>query len=257
MSEIAQEVCERCKGTGWQIVVENGVERAKRCDCVRVNAPDKAFSTARIPPRYQECEFENYIPQAAGQRRAKGLVMKYAEGYPVLDEFFSESSLLFSGGAGRGKTHLAIATLKGLIRKGVPCLFVDFHELLAEIRNSYDERSQSAELEILRPVLAIDVLLLDDLGSQRTTEWVQDTVFHIINQRYNNRKPLIVTTNLTMEPERTSSAETLQDRLGYRVVSRLYEMCTPIELDGLDYRKDVRKAGMDSFRKEISDSEPQ
>lgn len=251
MSEV-QTVCERCNGTGWLIVMEDGVERAKRCDCARVHAGDKVYSTARIPPRYQECEFDNYVPESQGQRRAKGLVTKYAEGYPVLDEFFSESSLLFSGGAGRGKTHLAVATLKVLIRKGVPCLFIDFHELLAEIRNSYDERSQSAELEILRPVLAVDVLLLDDLGSQRTTEWVQDTVFHIINVRYNNRKPLLVTTNLSMEPDKTSAQETLQDRLGYRVVSRLYEMCTPIELDGPDYRKEIRKAGMDSLRKEIT-----
>jgi DNA replication protein DnaC len=251
MSEV-QTLCERCNGAGWLIVTEDGVERAKRCDCARVHAGDKVYSTARIPPRYQECEFDNYVPESQGQRRAKGLVMKYAEGYPVLDEFFSESSLLFSGGAGRGKTHLAVAALKILIRKGVPCLFIDFHELLAEIRNSYDERSQSAELEILRPVLAVDVLLLDDLGSQRTTEWVQDTVFHIINVRYNNKKPLLVTTNLSMEPEKTSAQETLQDRLGYRVVSRLYEMCTPIDLDGPDYRKEIRKAGMDSLRKEIT-----
>lgn len=251
MSE-TQTVCEQCKGAGWLIVMEAGVERAKRCDCARVHAGDKIYSTARIPPRYQECEFDNYVPQTETQRRAKGVVAKYAEGYPVLDEFFSESSLLFSGNAGRGKTHLAVATLKMLVRKGVPCLFIDFHELLAEIRNSYDERSQSAELEILRPVLNVDVLLLDDLGSQRTTEWVKDTVFHIINVRYNNRKPLIVTTNLGMEPDKASTQETLQDRLGYRVVSRLYEMCTPVELDGPDYRKDVRKAGMDSLRKEIT-----
>lgn len=250
MSEV-QTLCEQCKGTGWLIVSENGVERAKRCDCARVHAGDKVYSTARIPPRYQECEFDNYVPESAGQRRAKGLAMKYAESYPVVDEFFSDKGLLLYGGAGRGKTHLAVATLKVLIRKGVPCLFVDFHELLAEIRNSYDERSQSAELEILRPVLSVDVLLLDDLGSQRMTDWMGDTVFHIINVRYNNKKPVLVTTNLSMEPEKASSLETLQDRLGYRVVSRLYEMCVPIEFDGSDYRKEVRKPGMVPLPKEI------
>lgn len=252
MSEV-QTVCERCNGTGWLIVMEDGVERAKRCDCARVHAGDKVYSTARIPPRYQECEFDNYDPQSRGQTVAKGLVMKYAEGYPVLEEIFSESSLLFSGNAGTGKTHLAVSALKGLIRKGVSCLFVDFQDLLAEIRNSYDESSKSAELEILRPVLAVDVLLLDDLGSQRTSEWMQDTVFHIINVRYNNKRPLLATTNLAMEPEKSSSQETLQDRLGYRVVSRLYEMCTPIKLDGPDYRKEVRKDGMDSLRMNTSD----
>ncbi len=82
------------------------------------------------------------------------------------------------------------------------------------------------------------------------SEWVQDTVFHVINLRYSQKKTVIVTTNLGMEPtKKSTSDETLQDRLGYRVISRLYEMCTFLELDGPDYRKDVRKAGDDFNRR--------
>jgi DNA replication protein DnaC len=253
MSEELEEQCESCGGTGWVVLEEGNVSRAKRCTCHRATDGDKLVSAAKIPARYHNCEFENYFEQKAfGQQRTKNLLMNYAADYPLLDdEIFREKSLLLAGGAGRGKTHLAVAVLKGLLKKGVPCLFVDFHELLADIRNSYDELSQTSEYQILRPLLQVEVLLLDDLGSQRMSGWVQDTVFYIINLRYSQKRPMIVTTNLAMEPSKNSQTETLQDRLGYKVISRLYEMCTTFELDGPDYRKEVRKAGGDFLRNRL------
>jgi DNA replication protein DnaC len=250
MEEVAQSVCEVCGGTGWEVVLEGNISRAKRCSCSREPANDRLVKLAKIPPRFLGCEFENYEPQSFHQERAKSLLMNYVADYPHLDdEIFREAGLLFTGRSGRGKTHLAVAVMKGLLKKGISCLFVDFHELLAEIRNSYDELSQTSELQILRPILNVDVLLLDDLASQRMTEWMQDTVFHIINLRYGQKKPLIVTTNLSMEPLKGSPQSSLQDRLGYRVISRLYEMCTGIDVDSeTDYRKDVRKAGSDLLR---------
>jgi DNA replication protein DnaC len=249
MDELAANTCPECGGSGWQAVVEEGIAKARRCGCWRTIPGDKVVAAAKIPLRYQQCEFENYDPQSFNQAKAKNTAVSFATDYPLLDEdMFREGSLLFSGGTGRGKTHLAVAVLKTLLKKGIPCLFVDFHELLAEIRNSYDPLAETSEFEILRPILNVEVLLLDDLGSQRMSEWVQDTVFHIINLRYSQKKVVLATSNLAMEPSKTSSTETLQDRLGTRVVSRLFEMCTFIELDGPDYRKDVRKAGGDLLR---------
>jgi DNA replication protein DnaC len=254
MSVELEQPCENCAGTGWIVVEEGNVSRARRCACFRDSDGDKLASAAKIPARYQNCDFDNYFEQKAfGQQRTKNLLMNFAADYPLVDdEIFREKSILLAGGAGRGKTHLAVAVLKALLKKGVPCLFVDFHELLADIRNSYDELSQTSEYQILQPLLKVEVLLLDDLGSQRMSGWVQDTVFHIINLRYNQRRPMIVTTNLAMEvPSKTSPGETLQDRLGYKVISRLYEMCTSFELDGADYRKEVRKAGGDFLRNRL------
>ncbi len=244
-----QQLCPQCAGTGWEVVTEGNISRARRCQCSMSSDTENLYISARIPPRYEGCDFETYTPAEFGQKRAKKLAMDYAENYPLLDEeTFRERSLLFTGNAGRGKTHLGVAILKTLLRKSVPCLFVDFRELLSEIRSSYDEISQTSEYEILRPILNVEILLLDDLGSIRMTDWMKDTVFHIINLRYNNRKPLIVTSNLSLESSKTSSQETLQDRLGYPVVSRLYEMCTNLELDGPDHRKEVRKVGGDFMR---------
>jgi len=231
-------LCEKCSGTGWEVLVEGNVSRARRCSCSKTIEGDRLFAAAKIPPRYLACDFDSFKPCTMKQGQARNLATNYAIDYPLLDkETFREKSLLFTGGSGRGKTHLAVAVLKGLLKKGLPCLFVDFHDLLVQIRGSYDEVSQNSEYEILRPVLNIDILLLDDLGSQRMSEWVQDTIFYIINHRYSQNKPVIATTNLGLEPGRGTPIESLQDRLGYRVVSRLYEMCTCFELDGPDYRK--------------------
>jgi len=249
MNEVEERLCEFCGGTGWQIVMEGGVPRAKRCTCSRTMPGDKLLDSAKIPPRYLDCDFEHYDPQSFLQGKAKTMALNYAADYPHLDESFPEGGLLLFGFSGTGKTHLAVGVLKEILRKGISCLFVDFHDLLAEIRNSYDELSQTSELQILRPILTTEVLLLDDLGSQRMTEWMQDTVFHIINLRYQQKKALVATTNLGLEPTVRDSKETLRDRLGYRVVSRLYEMCTFMELDGPDYRKDIRKAGGDALRR--------
>ena len=246
--EVETKLCELCSGTGWQIVMDGSVTRAKRCTCSRVMGGDRLTDSAKIPPRYVDCDFNHYDSQSLRQERAKTMSQNFAMDYPFIQEDFPEGGLIFSGPSGTGKTHLAVSVVKTLLRKGVPSLFVDFHDLLTEIRSSYDDLSQTSELQILRPVLTTEVLVLDDLGSQRMTEWMQDTVFHIVNLRYQHKKALIATTNLAFEPSKTSPQEALRDRLGYKTVSRLYEMCTQIELDGPDYRKEIRKVSIDAQR---------
>jgi DNA replication protein DnaC len=176
-----------------------------------------------------------------------------------VDKFpIERTGLLFTGPIGVGKTHLAVGILQELIRnKGVQCLFVDYRELLKEIQNSYNPSVQTTELEILRPVFDADVLLLDELGAIRPTEWVWDTVSHILNYRYNEKKTTLITTNFSDLPSRREekprkafsrkdeathamAEETLGDRITERMRSRLHEMCRIVELEGTDYRMQIK-----------------
>jgi len=253
-------ICSICAGTGWKEVQANP-RRVSRCDCQVGLRSDRLLVQARIPSRYEHCELSNFEPDYDGANRslisAKLVGGRFVEEYP-LDE---NQGLLLVGGIGVGKTHLAVGILKELIaQKGVPCLFYDYRELLKEIQNSYNASVQTTEMEVLRPVFETEVLVLDELGAVKPTEWVWDTVSHILNTRYNDRRTTIITTNYPDAPaggavRRDSSPaqlarsaareETLGDRIGERMRSRLHEMCRKVEMQGEDFRQRVRSA---SFR---------
>jgi DNA replication protein DnaC len=250
--------CTFCLGTGWTLVQVPGsaAMRATRCRCHTDARTARMIAAARIPERYEHCSLLTF---EAGSHFDKSLhdakidAVTFAENYPANEK----EGLLFIGPLGVGKTHLAIGILKELIRnKSVPCLFIDYRELLKEIQNSYNANVQATELQILRPVFDADVLLIDELGAIRVTEWVWDTVSHILNYRYNNKKSTLITTNLPNLPERretksrhhlskTEEVEwfkntTLGDRITDRMRSRLHEMCRIIEITGTDYRMQIK-----------------
>ena len=214
----------------------------------------RLLEAARIPARYEHCELTNFDtprgPYYEALSNARLQAGRFVEEYPV-----EKTGLLIVGPIGVGKTHLAAGILKELIAsKGIPCLFYDYRELLKEIQNSYNASVQTTELEVLRPVFDAEVLALDELGAVKPTEWVWDTVSLILNTRYNNKRATIITTNFPDEPAAAVAAprgtsfqrdETLGDRIGERMRSRLHEMCRIVPMQGEDFRKRVRSA---SFR---------
>ena len=229
------EVCPNCSGSGWE-PAENG-ERVRRCRCLESARVQRFLSEARIPKRYEHCDLESYLPNDESQKKAKIYVQRFLEKYPQIDV-----GLLFLGACGVGKTHLAVALLKQVIAgKGDGGIFYDFRDLLREIQASWNSVSQASELEVLRPVLEARVLVLDELGANKPTEWVRDTIAHIINCRYNDKKLTIFTSNYIDSPGKPGE-ESLTDRIGVRLRSRLYEMCREIEIRGLDFRQEFKKA---------------
>ena len=146
------------------------------------------------------------------------------------------------GNVGVGKTHLAVSILKGLTQeRGVVCRFYDFATLLKEIQDSYNSNTHTSELGVLAPVLNVPVLVLDELGASKPTEWVRDTMAHVINTRYNDRKLTIFTTNY-LDERHSDREEVLEDRIGTRLRSRLFEMCKTVVMRGEDYRKNFDRA---------------
>jgi DNA replication protein DnaC len=239
--------CERCEGTGFVIAEKDGREFAQPCACRSV-APgasaDDVLRRARIPPRYEHCTLANFDAVRPIHHEAREKVLSYCAGYPHLA---SEDGLglLFTGGTGVGKTHLAVAALRELTeRKGVRGQFWDFQELMREIRNSYNPETSTTELQVLEPVVEIDLLLLDDLGAWKLTEWMNDTLFYILNSRYLRRKATLITTNYAdAPPERVRIAEGnlrrefLVERIGAPLRSRLVEMCLVVPMEGDDFRE--------------------
>jgi DNA replication protein DnaC len=222
--------CSLCFGTGMEIIAGKG---ARRCQCRTRDAQTKLLEMALIPRRYGECSLSNYHPSSnnGSQLRAFNFAYRLVHEYPAVDR-----GLLLVGPCGVGKTHLSAAILRGLIAKDVPCLFYEFGSLLRKIQESYNPVSQTSELKVLEPVYGAEVLLLDELGASKPTEWVRDTMMQIIGTRYNERKLTIFTTNY--RDERQSPAEeTLEDRIGRRLRSRLYEMCKTVRVEGDDYRR--------------------
>jgi DNA replication protein DnaC len=192
--------------------------------------------------------------------RARMAACRFTEEYG-LDS--TNTGLLLIGSIGVGKTHLAVGIIKELIlSKAISCLFYDYRELLKQIQNSYNDSVKVTELDVLRPVFETEVLVLDELGAVKPTEWVWDTVSLILNTRYNDNRTTIITTNFPDLPEKqrpsdhratsremanyAASQDTLGDRIGNRMRSRLHEMCRTVKIESeTDFRIAVKSA---SFR---------
>ena len=264
MIKAPAEVCPLCDGTGWKTVSSGSGpregsladRRVARCDCQLRARAASLITAARIPRRYEHCELSSFTTDFPGAHSSLSLAFlcasKFAQEYDPRDG----TGLLIIGKIGTGKTHLAVGIIKELVAKHVSCLFYDYRELLKQIQNSYNAAVQTTELDVLRPVFETDVLVLDELGAVKPTEWVWDTVSLILNTRYNDNRTTIITTNFDDQPAAASGsslspvraatrAETLGDRIGERMRSRLHEMCRIVVLDGADFRQTFRSA---SFR---------
>ncbi|MDM7923012.1 MAG: ATP-binding protein, partial [Pyrinomonadaceae bacterium] len=217
--------CQKCLGTGVEIVPGKG---ARTCECRRSTVKANPFEKVRVPKRYLGCHINSYKPNHPSQERAVRFAMQFTQEYPAV-----EQGVLFMGPVGVGKTHLAVSVLKGLTERGFSCLFYEFGALLKEIQDSYNANTHTSELGVLSPVLNAEILVLDELGASKPTDWVRDTMAHIINTRYNENRFTIFTTNY-LDAKANERDETLEDRIGVRLRSRLYEMCRTIEMTGPD-----------------------
>ena len=290
---MADANCKLCGGSGWKTVERVAAdEPAQRvalssasgagaapaksrlvwavpCECAGSDRAARVIERARIPRRYEHCDFENFdtdwpsqydsMPEATAWNRsleqARLVVATFAREYPAGDQ----AGLLLMGTCGVGKTHLAVAALRQLVQRGHAGLFYDYRELLKEIQGSYNTASQSTELGVLEPVLNAEVLVLDDAGAGSPSPWALETLGHILNTRYNQHRVTLLTTNYPDGPAQLPAAarrrpaaaagaaatmeETLADRLGNRIRSRLYEMCRTIEINAPDFREARFAAG--------------
>ncbi len=233
LAEFDSSPCPKCGGTGWEFIEEKGV---RPCQCKKAARAELLLAQARIPERFIPSTFDNYSTHNPSLTRGLMASRRFADEYPNVDV-----GLLFLGSCGVGKTHLAVSVLKALILKGIPGIFYDFRDLLKEIQDSYNPNTKTSELQILAPIFETEVLVLDELGASKPTEWVQETMTHIINKRYLDKKVTIFTSNYLDMATGSAYDETLSERVGVRLRSRLKEMCRQILIESDDYRGEIAR----------------
>jgi DNA replication protein DnaC len=249
--------CEKCNDTGY-ILTEHagGISGAEKCNCLLAATQQGLKERANIPDAYKTASLDNFkLPEnnpIARTQCAKAMitVRAYVKAFP--DAF--PPGLLFIGSSGSGKTHLAVATLRELLDKGFEGVYFSFSKLIDHIRAGFNATAGTMDRAAYSRAETTKVLVLDDLGAHRIQPWEQDVITDIISERYNNRLPTIFTTNLSdtsagdsdeqwrqsMEEQKARSAmrtATLEETIGVRSHSRLFEMCSIIRMDSPDYRK--------------------
>lgn len=202
-------------------------EEARRKEYERKARIARLFDLAELGPRFTECTFESWIARP-GSERCLEAAKNFAEHFDRHQ--VSGEGLLMFGNPGNGKSHLAAAIVNAVIPRGKACVFRSVPALLKKLQETYRADARVSESEILAVLQDADLVVLDDLGAEKMTEWAESMLYYIVDQRYRWRKPLIVTTNCDLEE--------LEERIGTRTFDRLLEMCVLVENRATSYRKE-------------------
>lgn len=238
MTGVAAEsgACAVCGGTGWVLESAEDRKQARPCACRGRQLRREKLLAAEIPERYRDCTLANFSDNTLTLQNAKRTAREFVEAYPAVD-----AGLLLVGPAGRGKTHLACAIVSELVMtKGARALYADFSDLLMKIQTTFRPDSDASKESVLTPYADAELLVLDELGASKPHPWVLDVLYNLLNTRYNRKKITLATSNFEDDVDgATGERERLEDRIGYRLRSRLYEMCLLVTLRGSDFRKEV------------------
>ena len=224
--------CNKCNDTGW-IQTDKGVIR---CDCVIERAKEEIWRVMRIPRKYIDAEIWSFSLYGFKERIG---IQRRVEEYIESNDLERGMGLYIYGDYGSGKTYLAVSILKEIYRKkGIIGLFYDVGSLLYDLRDSYSGNG-SLSSKILNKIKKTKLLVLDDLGSERPSDWAKDIIQYIIFSRYNEKLPTIITSNTPIKhtEKHTESTETIETRFGKAVSTRIIETTYLVEMPQTNIRE--------------------
>lgn len=268
-----------CRGSGIAIGKKGAFAHAELCSCVKEcpacfglariqNAQGfsepcrdpspvsvvNRYNDAQIPARYAEATLEQFRNFSGNGRDVQTKLVQFVKGFKPE----SGRGLLLTGGVGTGKTYLLAGVARALCQRGISVKFVDFFQLLGELRAAYSK--DQSDHSVLSPLLDVDVLIIDELGKGRNNDWELTILDQLVMGRYNQRKAIVASTNCPISGKRQTLGtynfdleqmqkasgssgfspdqfEPLEQRVGQRIYSRLLEMCEFSEITGDDMRR--------------------
>ena len=188
---------------------------------------NRILALSNLGERFKDASFENFEP-SAGTEACWAYTKEYAEHFTKK----TDGGICIYGRAGNGKSHLAAALVNRVIQRGFTAVFIEVPDLFSKIKATYGADGTGSEDKIMTALGKCDLLVLDDAGAERPSEWVQEKFFQIINTRYKNRLPVVITTN-------TKDMAGLEDIIGFRAYDRVLEMCLPLKNNGESYRRSI------------------
>ena len=221
----------RCDGNGF--VIDEATNTATDCTCrpLRISRAKARRLEARLPQRYRDVAFDRF-PVTEMPAPVVQTVRRFTHD---IDRNLDEGrGIWFMGDVGTGKTTLAMLVSKAALAAGRTAAIYSLPRLLNVVRDAIG--SEEGKLELLDRLATVDLLHLDDVGAESSSDWVLEQLYSIVNTRYEEERSLVVTTNL--EPDE------LAEQIGSRTVSRIIEICgDPLPLYGADRRREYRPAG--------------
>lgn len=233
--------CASCNDTGLSVREVDGEPAAYPCDCKHLDRRIALFNDAAIPAKFANVWVEDLDDVHSSQKQLKYALLKYRDEYSS-----SDPGYLLWGSPGVGKTHLLCGLVGYLaIERGISCRFIDFIRLVMDLKQAYAQGKWDSD--VISPLLQVDVLVIDELGKGRNSDFELGILDQLISSRYNAMKTIHCTSNYPLEsrrkpeerqyPEGVLPSATLKDRVGERIYSRLNEMCRFNRIEGKDYRK--------------------
>lgn len=218
--------CQKC---GGESVWLNDAGEAVDCDCAPEAQLQRIITYSRVPKRFANAGFRGFVPPTPSVATQFGYIKDWLR---RLSTHQTSDGLLLHGPVGTGKTHLACACARNLAQDGWWFLFYSVPQMLFDLRQTVSRDNDDNEGDILEPAMTVPLLVLDDFGAEKLTDYARERLYLVFDSRYEKHLPTIVTTNLSMEG---------LARWDARIASRIEGTCMVCELVGPDYRKKIAK----------------